>query len=465
LVALAALEVLLAPVLPPALPEGPFPAGGGFDPVGGSPMRTHVAVTVPDASVPTTATAVPTFRAAKVDVVTSGPTYFVESETSTVTAVPALVVMVKVPVPRDFTVPTAVGVGGFPVGTGAPEGGADPAGGAGGAPMPTLAAVTVPEASVPKTATVVPTLTSAKVGEVTPGSTYFVAAETSTVTTVPALVVMVKVPVPSAFTVPTTAGLAPLAGGGVPVPALPGPLEGFDVPEVPPVEVGPLVPEVPLDPLPPVPPEGFDVPEAGPAGGAGGGAPMATQVAVTVPVAPVPMTPTFVPTFTSANVGVVTAESTYVVAAETSTVTVDPVPVVRVKVSVPTDATVPVTVGAGFAVGAPGGGAAPLAWADAGAVPPESLDALAATAPPMASPIARPTATTPARDLSLPPPRARSGSGEPAAVMTSPACIAISLSSVSPPDGGDDHTMRRPAVSPLGASAEVDRNPAGPSGP
>ena len=61
--------------------------------------------------------------------------------------------------------------------------------------MATWVAVTVPELSVPKTATCSPTFTSAMVGELTPGSKYVVELSTSTVTVVPSWAVTVKMSV------------------------------------------------------------------------------------------------------------------------------------------------------------------------------------------------------------------------------------------------------------------------------
>jgi hypothetical protein len=68
---------------------------------------------------------------------------------------------------------------------------------------------------------------------------------------------------------------------------------------------------------------------------------MATFVAVTVLEVSAPKAATWSPTLTVENVGELTDGSVYVVDEPTSTVTVVPSWAVRVKVSVPTDFTVP----------------------------------------------------------------------------------------------------------------------------
>jgi hypothetical protein len=84
-------------------------ADGGAPNMRGTPMRTLVAVTVFEDSVPVTATCSPTVTLEKDGEVTPGSTYFVEDPTSTVTVEPLAVVRVKVSSPTDLTVPTAVG--------------------------------------------------------------------------------------------------------------------------------------------------------------------------------------------------------------------------------------------------------------------------------------------------------------------------------------------------------------------
>jgi hypothetical protein len=149
----------------PFWPPGPnVPAGPLPDP----PIPTDVAVTVFDVSVPKTATWVPTVTSASDADALPDSRYVVDVLTSTVTVVPSWVVRVKVFVPTDFTVPNATG--GVPPG---PPGRSPGPPGPPGPPVPpmaTLVAVTVPEASVPKTATWSPTLRVEKVGDVTDGS-------------------------------------------------------------------------------------------------------------------------------------------------------------------------------------------------------------------------------------------------------------------------------------------------------
>ncbi len=165
--------------------------------------------------------------------------------------------------------------------------------------MSTVVAETLFEESVPITATCSPTVTLEKDGEDTLGSTYLVDEPTSTVTVDPLAVDRVKVSSPTDLTVPT-------AAGGPPGP--PGPK----------------------------PPEPF-----APAGGA----PMSTLVAVTVLEDSVPITATCSPTVTLEKDGEDTLGSTYLVDEPTSTVTVEPLAVDRVKVSSPTDLTVPTAAG------------------------------------------------------------------------------------------------------------------------
>ena len=82
--------------------------------------------------------------------------------------------------------------------------------------MPTEVAATVPEVSVPKTATISPTLTLAKVGDVTSWSRYVVAPVTSTVIVDPPWVVTVNVSVPTEATVPIADGCPDPAAGRSP---------------------------------------------------------------------------------------------------------------------------------------------------------------------------------------------------------------------------------------------------------
>src|SRR5664280_2758165 len=279
-------------------------------------MTTLVAATVLEVSVPTTATCEPTVTSANVGAVTPRSRYVVVPVTSTVTTVPCRVAIVKVSAPTDFTVPTAAGVVPEPFPNRWPP----------KLPMTTLVAATVLEVSVPTTATCEPTVTSANVGAVTPRSRYVVVPVTSTVTTVPCRVAIVKVSAPTDFTVPTAAGVVP-------------------------------------EPFPNRWPPKL---------------PMTTLVAATVLEVSVPTTATCEPTVTSANVGAVTPRSRYVVVPVTSTVTTVPCRVVIVKVSAPTDFTVPTAAGvappnggACLGVSFPGVLSAPLVVA-APAIPPDA---------------------------------------------------------------------------------------------
>ena len=128
--------------------------------------------------------------------------------------------------------------------------------------------------------------------------------------------------------------------------------------------------------------------------------PSATVVAVTLSEVSVPNTATRSPTFTSARLAEETPRSRYVVAELTSTVTTVPDRVVTVKLSVPTDFTVPMAVGC-----APLRGARPE-WVDEplGAFGGVEVAAPATAPPPMARPRAMMAAAvtcTPRRRIPL----------------------------------------------------------------
>src|SRR5271166_4340401 len=212
-----------------------------------------------------------------------------------------------------------------------------------GGPISTVVAPTLFEDSVPITATCSPTVTLENDGEDTLGSTYLVDEPTSTVTVDPLAVDSVKVSSPTDLTVPTAAG-------------------------------GPPGPPGPKPPEPCTP---------------AGGAPISTVVAVTVLEDSVPITATCSPTVTLEKDGEDTLGSTYLVDEPTSTVTIEPLAVVRVKVSSPTDLTVPT------AAGGDPQAAMPPDWAvsadpldDEGVPDDPEEDAAPATPPAIASPSA-----------------------------------------------------------------------------